>query len=44
MNARALVVVAALAALALFLLYADRSFNNYRLQLVILVAINASSR
>ncbi|HKG24994.1 MAG TPA: branched-chain amino acid ABC transporter permease, partial [Thermomicrobiales bacterium] len=37
-----LVVAAFLAVLTLFLAYADSSFNGYRLQLVTLVAINAT--
>jgi branched-chain amino acid transport system permease protein len=37
-----LIVAAALVVLALFLNYAESSFNGYRLQLVILVAINAT--
>jgi branched-chain amino acid transport system permease protein len=38
----ALIVAALLAILALFLAYAESSFNGYRLQLVTLVAINAT--
>jgi branched-chain amino acid transport system permease protein len=37
-----LIVAVVLVVLALFLAYADSSFNGYRLQLVILVAINAT--
>ena len=38
---RAALVAAALALLALFLAYAEASFNGYRVQLTTLVAINA---
>ena len=39
-SSRFVQVLAALAVLAAFLLWADTSFNDYRLQLIILVAIN----
>ena len=34
-------LIAGLAALALFLLYADNNFNGYRLQVLTLIALNS---